>query len=227
MENLQGTSSRPQSSHVLDQLWMFKVWDASCGIATQYQQSNTAYELKLGSRTVAVWTSPRAWKGTVISSLKSRGQLSNSIWDSPCKDELFLNYFVLTYATYKLPGEYSKLFCAVINKVTVIIREMQSRPRELLFSFCIKVMETLKGFGILSGLQWLWGFIFSVCPCSFYFFHCFNLFTVKQKWLSFTASLNLKHKTPVLFVVLVLAELIFFTVADMGSCFRFCRKRCW
>lgn len=79
LENFQDTSSRPQSSHVLDQLWMFKDWGASCGIATQHQSSNMAYELKIGSRTVTAWTSPiiAGWKGTIISSLKNRCQYEN------------------------------------------------------------------------------------------------------------------------------------------------------
>lgn len=48
------------------------------------------------------------------------------------------SWTTLSSATQTFPGEYSKLFCAVINKVTVIIREMQWRPRQLLFFFCIE-----------------------------------------------------------------------------------------
>lgn len=83
-------------------------------------------------------------------------------------------------------------------------------------------MATVKGSRILSGLQWLWGLGFFCVSFFLLFFHCFRLFIIhSQKLLSFTATLNLKYKTLVLFVVMVLSEVIFFIVAGMGSCFRF------
>lgn len=195
-------------------------------IAAQRQQSNMACELKLGSRAVTVWTSPIivGWKGTIISSLKSRGQISNSIWDSPCKDESLLDNFVFCYTDVSRRIFQALLCCYKLSHCNYQRNAMKTRRTDLFL--CRRVMETVKGSRILSGLQWLWGLGFFRCPFSFCFSIAFIylLFTVKQKLLSFKATLNLKHKTLVLFVVLVLAELIFTIVASMGSCFGLLQK---
>lgn len=56
MESLRGTSPISQSSHAADQLWVFGLFAAPCGITTQHQRSNMAYKPEQGSSAVTVWT---------------------------------------------------------------------------------------------------------------------------------------------------------------------------
>lgn len=131
MENLQGTSPTSQSSHVLDQLWVFKCCAAPCGIITQHQRSKMAYKLKQGSSTTAVWTFAQYCWLKRDGYLCTEEQVEVNLLIAPgiaqarnYPEESSLNYFVLTGVTHGLAGEYSKPFCVVVNKVNVFSREL-------------------------------------------------------------------------------------------------------
>lgn len=85
-----------------------------------------------GSSTTAVWTfAQHCWlKRDSYLCTEEQGEVKLLIVPGiaharSCPEESSLNYSVVTAATHGPAGEYSEPFCAVVNKVTVSVRELQ------------------------------------------------------------------------------------------------------